>query len=290
MVWSCSACTFSNADNDLLACAVCDSLRDDLIPASFAASGACEARRSYACLQCKQDFDDISDLYSLDACSHRFCFSCMDKHVADSLREKLATDVACPECDTALSVRDVQDFARRRKAQAKTTAAAVSGSRDATRRLMQEIKAIRRSKDASAFMTVSSVGDTLYEWQVELINFNPDDPDKKEAALARDLKGRAIILRVHFSSTFPSSPPYIRVIEPRFQFRTGHVTVGGSICTEVLTNQGWDPSLTLESVLLSIRSNMIVGGGRIDKARKDPYGEKEAREAFERMRRQHGWY
>lgn len=40
-----------------------------------------------------------------------------------------------------------------------------------------------------------------------------------------------------FPPNFPFAPPFIRVIRPRFMFRTGHVTIGGSICTEMLTNK-----------------------------------------------------
>jgi hypothetical protein len=50
-----------------------------------------------------------------------------------------------------------------------------------------------------------------------------------------------ITLRVAFPPNYPFAPPYVRVIKPRFQFRTGHVTIGGSICMEMLTNMGWSP-------------------------------------------------
>jgi len=102
--------------------------------------------------------------------------------------------------------------------------------------------------------------------------------------------GRRVVLSVRFPSSFPSAPPYVRVLRPRFTFRTGHVTIGGSICTEMLTNQGWTPTLTMESVLLGIRTNMLAGGARIDRSRRDDYSEAEAREAFNRMVREHGWY
>ena len=52
----------------------------------------------------------------------------------------------------------------------------------------------------------------------------------------------------------PFYPASLRVIRPRFAFRTGHVTIGGSICTEMLTSQGWMPTMTMESVLLGIRT------------------------------------
>ena len=43
---------------------------------------------------------------------------------------------------------------------------------------------------------------------------------------------------------------YIRVLRPRFQFRTGHVTLGGSICTQLLSNEGWNPMYRLEQILV----------------------------------------
>ena len=105
----------------------------------------------------------------------------------------------------------------------------------------------------------------------------------------------------------------MRVIRPRFVYRTGHVTIGGSICTEMLTSAGWSPTMTMESVrhlrairrppralstpphapsqvLLAIRANMLDGGARIDTRQKHDYTEIEARAAYERMVREHGWY
>ena len=38
-----------------------------------------------------------------------------------------------------------------------------------------------------------------------------------------------------FTINFPVSPPFLRVVYPRFQQYTGHITVGGSICTPILT-------------------------------------------------------
>ncbi len=64
----------------------------------------------------------------------------------------------------------------------------------------------------------------------------------------------------------------------------------GSICTEMLTSAGWTPTMTLESVLLSIRTNMLTGGARIDHSNRRDYSEAEARDAFARMMREHGWY
>ena len=56
---------------------------------------------------------------------------------------------------------------------------------------------------------------------------------------------------------------------PRFQFHTGHVTIGGSICTEVLTASGtagsWQPTITMENLILLLHNLIGVdGAGRVD--------------------------
>jgi ubiquitin-conjugating enzyme E2 Q len=68
------------------------------------------------------------------------------------------------------------------------------------------------------------------------------------------------------------------------------VTIGGSICTEVLTRSGWTPAVSLESLLVTIRADLAAGGARLDAARAgSAYTESAAREAFTRVARQHGW-
>ena len=60
--------------------------------------------------------------------------------------------------------------------------------------------------------------------------------------------------------------------------------------TEMLTSHGWSSAMTIESVLLAIRANMLVGGARLELRNQQDYSEAEAREAFNRMVREHGWY
>jgi len=97
-------------------------------------------------------------------------------------------------------------------------------------------------------------------------------------------------LEVSFGADFPSSPPFVRVVAPRFAFHTGHVTVGGSICMELLTSSGWRSEYTVEAALLMVRQAFLDGSGRLDHARAHvPYDEAEARQAFARVAAQHGW-
>jgi ubiquitin-conjugating enzyme E2 Q len=65
---------------------------------------------------------------------------------------------------------------------------------------------------------------------------------------------------------------------------TGHITIGGSICMEILTNQLWIPSLMLNKVVLMIVQNMISGGAELDSKKYNiPYSYDEAVSAYKRM-------
>ena len=78
----------------------------------------------------------------------------------------------------------------------------------------------------------------------------------------------------------------------------GSIFIGFLVCAaaiiefkaEMLTSVGWSSTMTVESVLVGIRANMLVGGARLDLRIKQDYSEAEAQEAFNRMVREHGWY
>lgn len=109
----------------------------------------------------------------------------------------------------------------------------------ATRTLQREIQAVL---GAQAAQPIHELGwyingaeiSNVYQWIVELHTFDPALP------LAQDLKrmGRtSIVLEVRFGQDFPLTPPFVRVIRPRFvtfaQGGGGHVTAGGALCMEV---------------------------------------------------------
>lgn len=154
----------------------------------------------------------------------------------------------------------------------------------------------------------------LYQWIVQLHSFPLELP------LGQDMQAMgitSILLELRFSASFPFSPPFVRVVRPRFlpfqQGGGGHVTAGGSICMDLLTIDGWTAVASIESVLLQIRVAMMSteprparlegsrssqngkGKGRmIDGVgpyggRAAEYGVSEAVEAFVRACRVHGW-
>ncbi len=44
-----------------------------------------------------------------------------------------------------------------------------------------------------------------------------------------------------------------------------------SICMDLLTQSGWSPVNSIESILIQIRTEMVEGGGRLDLANQRAY-------------------
>ena len=110
------------------------------------------------------------------------------------------------------------------------------------------------------------------------------------AQLPQNVVDPSVVLELRFPNTYPADPPFARVVRPRFQQWTGHVTIGGSICTAALTRSEWKPDISASALLLSLHRNIIDGQGRLLNSPNEPdYSFAEAREAFNRVARDHGW-
>jgi len=159
-------------------------------------------------------------------------------------------------------------------------------SKKATQRIAAELRSIQKSDPSKSGFSVELVKDNMYLWEVKLFGFDPKDEE-----IARDMARlgvKYIVIHIKFPEDFPLSPPFCRIVRPRFRFHTGHVTLGGSICMELLTRKGWSPENSIEAVIMTIRSNFLEGGARLESAHGD-YSEAEAHEAFDRLVRVHGW-
>eukprot|EP01091_Cochliopodium_minus_P014332 TRINITY_DN4849_c0_g1_i1.p1 TRINITY_DN4849_c0_g1~~TRINITY_DN4849_c0_g1_i1.p1 ORF type:complete len:353 (+),score=108.60 TRINITY_DN4849_c0_g1_i1:45-1103(+) len=133
----------------------------------------------------------------------------------------------------------------------------------------------------------------LYKWEVKMLP--PEDSDLlKDFVNLQNTVGKEVVdslkFECYFSSTYPHSPPFIRLISPRFLQSTGHVTLHGSICIDLLTLSGWLPSNSLESVMIQIRSCLIDGNCRIDLVNHNkPYPLKKAIDSFKHTAKGHQW-
>ncbi|GFO49303.1 ubiquitin-conjugating enzyme e2 25-like [Plakobranchus ocellatus] len=133
----------------------------------------------------------------------------------------------------------------------------------------------------------------LFVWRVKLTDI------PLETKLGQDLlhysqkyeEEPVVHLEMQFPPNYPFAPPFIRVLKPRFKFLTGHVTVGGSICMQMLTNSGWQPTNDIESILIQVRAE-ILGDQNASLADYDTnktYSFDEAKVAFQRMVKKYKW-
>lgn len=155
------------------------------------------------------------------------------------------------------------------------------------KRLMREYQAImKQPPDVLGFRIKLSEEDQLGKWMIYLERV--DNP-KLEIQMRR-LGIPAIEIEITFNESYPISPPFIRVVYPHFKFHSGHITVGGSLCMEMLTNQGWSPTFNVENVITQIKMAISDGGGEIDETNyKKRYTMDEALDAFKRVMLVHGW-
>ncbi|KAI0147740.1 hypothetical protein GGR57DRAFT_505343 [Xylariaceae sp. FL1272] len=169
----------------------------------------------------------------------------------------------------------------------------------AQKTIQQELKKLQQVQESTPlhilgwYMDFEQINN-MFQWIVELHSFDPSLP------LAKDMKKAghtSVVLEIRFLRGFPYTPPFIRVIRPRFLPFTlgggGHVTAGGAMCMELLTNTGWSPVSSLESVILQVRlaiSNLEPQPARLVQGNmRQDYGVGEAIDAFRRAAAGHGW-
>ncbi|KAF4500938.1 hypothetical protein FAGAP_2861 [Fusarium agapanthi] len=177
-----------------------------------------------------------------------------------------------------------------------------SSSPAALRALNGQIKDLQKTQSKTNLATLGwyidfDKLDNLFHWFVELHSFDRGLP------LAKDMASHgcsSIVLELRFGASFPISPPFVRVVRPRFlpfaQGGGGHVTIGGAICSELLTTSGWSPALSLEKVFLEVRLNLCERDppARLERVHPISFGNMdysmfEAVDAYRRAAAAHGW-
>ncbi|XP_078668784.1 ubiquitin-conjugating enzyme E2 Q1-like isoform X6 [Branchiostoma floridae x Branchiostoma belcheri] len=134
---------------------------------------------------------------------------------------------------------------------------AVSGSVQATDRLMKELRNVYRSDSFKrGIYSVDLVNDSLYDWNIKLQGVDPDSPLYADLMVLKEKEGRDfILLNMTFKENFPFDPPFVRVIAPIIN--GGYVLGGGAICMELLTKQGWSSAYTIEAVIMQISATHL---------------------------------
>ena len=155
------------------------------------------------------------------------------------------------------------------------------------KRLMKEYQNIMKQPiESLGFSVKLAEEDNLSKWMINV--FKPENA-KLEAQM-KQLNIDAIEIEITFKENYPIAPPFIRIVYPHFKFHSGHITVGGSLCMEMLTNQGWMPTFNIENVITQIKLAISDGGGEIDEDNyKKRYTMNEAVDSFKRVLASHGW-
>ena len=94
---------------------------------------------------------------------------------------------------------------------------------------------------------------------------------------------------VHFTESFPFEPPFVRVEAPVFVQGSGHVLIGGGICSQALSDSGWLPTFKIESLIHSLLILIDSGNPEIVKNGRYCYSEEEARESYKRAKMKYAW-
>jgi ubiquitin-protein ligase len=140
------------------------------------------------------------------------------------------------------------------------------------RRLMQDLYRIMNQDTEKAGFDLEPVEDDMGKWRIRVFQFDPDSNLAKDMLV---LSVSHIELEMTFPDDYPFQPPFVRVVRPRFKRQTGFV-MSGAICMELLTKDGWNPVNDIESVIVSIRSLLVVGDGRLEAAASLPEKKYEA--------------
>jgi ubiquitin-protein ligase len=160
-------------------------------------------------------------------------------------------------------------------------------SKTYSKRLMVEYQRAMKSDPAATGFSIELVDpDSLYVWKLKVHRV---DNEKLQGQMTQ-FNIPFIEIEITFPGDYPIKPPFVRIIHPHFRTMTGHITAGGSLCMEALSNSGWVPSTSVEALIIQIRSVLSDGGAEIDHSNYNlKYTMEEAREAFARAMKVHNW-
>ncbi|XP_038071811.1 ubiquitin-conjugating enzyme E2 Q2-like isoform X1 [Patiria miniata] len=222
-----------------------------------------------------QDMEDCMDHYE------------MEEEPSKSVKEKDDKDIA-PENYAVLErlkTNHRRDYLK----------GSVSGSVQATDRLMKELRDVYRSEAFKKKMYyVELVNDSLYDWHIKILSVDNDSPLYADLKQLKEKEGKDhILLNMTFKDNFPFDPPFVRVIFP--VLTGGYVLGGGAICMELLTKQGWSSAYTVEAVILQIAATLVKGKARIQfgASKQRQYSLARAQQSFKSLVQIHeknGWF
>ena len=160
----------------------------------------------------------------------------------------------------------------------------------AAKRLLSDLLEIMKTDPKEIGFSTAPIANDIFNWEVQLFGFDKGSDMGKDLEKYEKLTGRNYVqMIVSFPPDYPNIPPFVRVVQPRFMYQTGRITIGGSICTDILTMESWNPMYDIQSLMINIFTEIIDGKPRIDFTHSEPYSLEEAKAAFSRVAQGHGW-
>uniref|UniRef100_A0A673XT46 E2 ubiquitin-conjugating enzyme n=1 Tax=Salmo trutta TaxID=8032 RepID=A0A673XT46_SALTR len=156
---------------------------------------------------------------------------------------------------------------------------AVSGSVQASDRLMKELREIYRSQSykMGTYFTAAAL-----ESSSDMV-VDPDSPLHSDLQVLKEKEGMDyILLNFSYKDNFPFDPPFVRVASPVLS--GGYVLGGGALCMELLTKQGWSSAYSIESVIMQINATLVKGKARVQfGANKNQYNLARAQQSYKSL-------
>eukprot|EP00548_Thalassiothrix_antarctica_P003862 CAMPEP_0194133080 /NCGR_PEP_ID=MMETSP0152-20130528/3384_1 /TAXON_ID=1049557 /ORGANISM="Thalassiothrix antarctica, Strain L6-D1" /LENGTH=355 /DNA_ID=CAMNT_0038828315 /DNA_START=99 /DNA_END=1166 /DNA_ORIENTATION=+ len=141
------------------------------------------------------------------------------------------------------------------------------------RRLASDLyKIMTADTQEAGFSLEPKTEDSMDKWIIKLFQFDVDSNLHKDMVV---LGIDNIELEMSFPDDYPFEPPFVRLVRPKFKKQSGFV-MNGALCMELLTKDGWNPINDIESVIVSIRSLLVVGDGRLSAAIEMPVNQRDA--------------
>ena len=198
--------------------------------------------------------------------------------------------ILCRSCITMASA-----VADRRALKELDTKFASTASSGAQKRLLQELKALRKTNTRPEGFELEIVNDDLTLWEAK-IWCETTCSLGKDLAKFKKYHGRDYVtMRLRFGSDYPNQPPFAWIVSPIFEPQTGFVS-RGAVCTTMLLNTGtsaaWSKTYNAEAIVRQIRANFHLpdARGRIASINYDQsYTEHQARAGWVHAKSMHGW-
>ena len=156
------------------------------------------------------------------------------------------------------------------------------------KKLMREYKKVSKLDPKLSGFRVEIDDNDAYKWKIFIRRQDGTNYEIFQGMEKLDIDN--IELELLFPPNYPFSPPFVRIVGPRFTSLTGHITDGGAVCMQLLTNKFWSPVYSIESLIVNITSEIIEGEGSLDKTKLGlEYSAEEAKKSFVKMATGHGW-